>query len=171
MKNKIFIIPFIFFSLCALIYFNLTTPNLENKEKQEIPSFTLPLLNGDKEYVNDDIIKEEAPFLISFWATWCAPCIEEMPILKKLNTDYNIPILGVNYRDTQKNITSFFQKNKINPFSYSAYDLKGEITVLWGIKGIPTHFLVDKNGDIIYRYDGPLTQNDIPKILDLIQEK
>ena len=151
MKINKYIILLTFIILCGVFLFTLRNPSQEiisKKTHKKIPVFSLPTIENSEKYITHKDLKNNAPVLISFWASWCAPCIAEMPILHQLNNEYQIKIIGINYRDKIINIHTFIQ-NYGNPFIYSLFDLKGKYSVLWGIKGMPTHYIVIKMG-ILY---------------------
>lgn len=96
--------------------------------------------------------------LVNFWASWCGPCRVEHPNLMAL-AESGIPIIGLNYKDVEKNALGFLDKLG-NPFAKSAA-IEGRAALDWGIYGIPETFLVDSTGKVLMRAAGPLTQRVI----------
>jgi thiol-disulfide isomerase/thioredoxin len=86
--------------------------------------------------------------VVDFWATWCAPCVAEMPRLRALYEQYQgkgLEIIGVSLDHEQGKLTSFVKARDIRwpqAFGAAAEGLKEE----WGVKGIPTVFLLDRQG-------------------------
>jgi len=94
--------------------------------------------------------------LLDFWATWCPPCRKGIPDLIELKNkfkDEKFEVIGVSVdRETKKDIPAFIKSNGVNyPIVY-ADDVT--ITAFGGIEGIPTVFLIDKEGKIASRYVG-----------------
>ena len=106
--------------------------------------FTLEDLNGSK--VSLSKLKGKKVYL-NFWATWCPPCKEEMPDLEKLyqeTKDSDLVILAVNVGEDKKTVQDFITKNKYN-FPV-LLDVKGEVSQLYQVSGIPTSYFIDTNG-------------------------
>lgn len=94
--------------------------------------------------------------LLNFWATWCPPCVEEIPHLEKLFQNYSkrgLVVLGISL-DEVDNITvqTFVKKNEMTyPVAMSQKKLEKDFG---GIRAIPTSFLIDRNGKIIKKWVG-----------------
>jgi peroxiredoxin len=88
--------------------------------------------------------------LLNFWATWCPTCVSEMPVIEKLHRELsgkNFVMLAVNVKESASRVKSFFEKNKL---TFTALlDTSGEVTTEFGLRAIPTTFIIDKNGSII----------------------
>jgi thiol-disulfide isomerase/thioredoxin len=86
--------------------------------------------------------------VVDFWATWCAPCLEELPALKRFYEEYRtrgVEIIGVSLDQQEKTLTDFVEKKGVpwpQVFGRDAQTLAGE----WGVKVIPTVFLIDRQG-------------------------
>jgi thiol-disulfide isomerase/thioredoxin len=90
--------------------------------------------------------------LVSFWASWCQPCIDELPSLKRLHDDYadkGLRVITVNIGETAEDV-----QRAIKTFSMSSYtnllDLDGEAMTAWNVYGFPSNFLVTQAGDLRY---------------------
>ena len=105
--------------------------------------------------------------LINFWASWCAPCRIEHPILIKLSKEQNLKILGVNFKDKKINALKFL-KDLGNPYDYLAKDTSGRESVNYGIYGIPESILIDNKYIIQKKFVGPLNLEDYDDILEVI---
>jgi len=95
--------------------------------------------------------------LLDFWATWCPPCREEIPHFKELYDQYRgegLVVIGVALDDGgEKDVAPFAQQNQINyPLSVTGAQELGQR--YGGIRGIPTTFLIDKEGRIAKKYIG-----------------
>lgn len=108
---------------------------------------------------------------INYWATWCAPCIAEMPSIQSLYNDYKNKIIFVFITsDSKIKTTEFYQKNN---YSLPTYNLTSEIAPEISTTSLPTTFIVDKNGKLALRGTGVSNWNSIKirQILDdLISE-
>ncbi|PZQ50397.1 MAG: DsbE family thiol:disulfide interchange protein [Rhodovulum sulfidophilum] len=94
--------------------------------------------------------------LVNFWASWCAPCRAEHPILKEISAS-GLPVIGVNYKDQPDKALGFLEELG-DPFTHVGADPNGRVALDWGIYGVPETFVVDANGKILLRYPGPLTR-------------
>ena len=93
---------------------------------------------------------------LNFWATWCPPCVIEMPSMQKLHRrfkDRNFVMVAINSQETGAQVKSFFDKYKL---SFSALlDSSGEVGTWFDVNAFPTTFVLDKQGRIIGRALGP----------------
>lgn len=100
--------------------------------------------------------KIESPIkLINFWATWCAPCIYEHPVLMEL-ADRGVEIVGVAYKDDPEKIRTFL-KQRGDPFSSLHLDPDGVTMLEFGNTGVPETFVVGPDNIIRARVRGPVT--------------
>jgi cytochrome c biogenesis protein CcmG/thiol:disulfide interchange protein DsbE len=98
------------------------------------------------------------PVLVNFFASWCAPCIEEAPALMALKSQ-GVPIIGVAYKDHDPDSQAFLQAHG-DPFVTVLSDPTGRAGVEWGISGVPETFAIDANGKVIAKRSEPLTPQD-----------
>jgi len=117
------------------------------------PNFTLPDINGKMVSLTDYRGKV---VLINIWATWCRPCVEEMPSMEKLHQELkeeSFKILAVSIDASgAKAVIPFMKKHKL---SFSALtDTKGAIKSLYQTTGIPESVIVDKDGIIVEKIIG-----------------
>ncbi|MGB1236454.1 MAG: DsbE family thiol:disulfide interchange protein, partial [Planktomarina sp.] len=94
--------------------------------------------------------------VLNFWASWCGPCRTEHPYLETLVQD-GLPVYGINYRDNPENAQAFLDELG-NPFKAGGADPRGRMAVNWGVYGLPETFLIDRDGIVLYRVAGALTQ-------------
>ena len=117
------------------------------KAKVPFIDFSLPLLNGTQQSLSG--LKGKVVFL-NFWATWCPPCRAEMPAMEKLYQrfrDEGLEFLTVNIQEHKRTVEEFMKEMKLS-FPV-ALDSMGEAAALYGIRGIPTTYIIDRNGAII----------------------
>ena len=109
------------------------------------PDFILQDINGEEVGLKD--FKEKTVLLL-FWATWCPHCKEEIPKLKDIYKNYkdkDFDILAISVDDNLEKLKKFVEKNKIQ---YKIlFDKETEIARLYGVMGVPAHFVVDKEGN------------------------
>ena len=171
MQNTIKIIIFlIFFFIISVFYISLTretnydTSNLINKK---ISEFKVVYADETGFYTRDDLKKNDFT-LINFWASWCAPCKVEHPILMRLSKSKKLKILGVNFKDKDKQAKKFLSELG-NPYDFLAKDINGKQSVSLGIYGIPESILINNELLIMQKFVGPLSLDDYNKIEELIK--
>ena len=98
--------------------------------------------------------------VINFWATWCAPCIEELPSLQRLqelNQNKPLMVLTINHKEGPRKIRQF---NAENGFTLPVVaDRQGDISKQWGIKIFPTTVLFSKEGQPLWIIEGSADWN------------
>ena len=171
MQNIIKIIIFlIFFFIISVFYISLTretnydTSNLINKK---ITEFKVIYADETGFYTRDDLKKNDFT-LINFWASWCAPCKVEHPILMRLSKSRKLKILGVNFKDKDKQAKKFLS-DLGNPYDFLAKDINGKQSVSLGIYGIPESILINNELLVMQKFVGPLSLDDYNKIEELIK--
>ncbi|HVC96256.1 MAG TPA: TlpA disulfide reductase family protein [Pirellulales bacterium] len=85
--------------------------------------------------------------MLDFWATWCGPCVQEMPILAKVADDYRdkgVALVCVNQRESASDIRAFLDREKLNVTV--GLDSDGTAGQAYGANGIPMLVIVDKQG-------------------------
>lgn len=89
--------------------------------------------------------------LLSFWATWCPPCVEELPSMNALAADYSsadFEILSVNFQETPEDIKAFLQRVEVDfPI---LMDLDGSTSHSWNVFSFPSSFILDRQGRLRY---------------------
>ena len=172
MKNKllpvfittIFIIIFLFLYK-GLQNSNIYTPGVKINNK--IPSFSGELFYEEKIIDSSDLFKLDQIYLVNIWSSWCVPCRQEHSLLMNLKKNYNIELIGINYKDTKINAKNFLSELG-DPYRKIIFDKKGVNAIEWGAYGVPESFLI-KDGIIIKRYVGPLNQKLFSEINQLIK--
>jgi peroxiredoxin len=93
--------------------------------------------------------------LLDFWASWCGPCIEEYPALRKAYSQFNkdgFEIVSISEDQTKERWLKAIEQNELNWINLWQEDgNKGDPYLIYGINGIPDNFLIDKNGIIVAR--------------------
>lgn len=98
--------------------------------------------------------------LVNVFASWCAPCREEHPLLVDLAKDDRFVLAGMNYKDKGENALKFLAELG-NPYKAIGADENGRTGIDWGVYGVPETFVVGKDGRIAYKHVGPLTPDSL----------
>jgi thiol-disulfide isomerase/thioredoxin len=124
-----------------------------------LPDMTLPALAGYGPAGGRDFSDLRGPAVINFWASWCVPCVEEMPAFQRVADDLDITVIGVDYIDQTDEATALAERLGID------YELvrddDGEFGQAVGLMGTPTTLLVDDGGMVVRRLTGELTERQI----------
>lgn len=129
--------------------------------RSEFVDFKLADLSG-QEYVLSNYRGRWV--VVNFWATWCGPCMKEIPELIRFQNEHHprAQVLGINFEQTEpKEIQRYIDELKIN---YPVLRIGSEPLVPFEpLKGLPTTFLVTPQGQIIYRHLGPLSSEQLKR--------
>ncbi len=120
------------------------------------PEFSLPDLL-DMEKTIDQSYFEGQVTLVNIFGSWCVACEQEHPMLMKLARNNEIRILGVNWRDTVEKGRDWLARGG-NPYTRIVFDADSMLAIDLGVTGAPESFIVDKKGQIRYKYIGPITE-------------
>lgn len=172
MRKIILLLTIVLISLIIVILFlGLKTKKIYDTKDiigKPISKLELKILNENNNFNTADLRKNNFT-LINFWASWCAPCKKEHKHLISLKKK-NIKILGINFKDKTSNANEFLKKLG-NPYYLIASDQEGKTSVSFGVYGIPETILVNKDLIIVKKYIGPLDENDVNKILEIVNKK
>jgi peroxiredoxin len=118
------------------------------------PNFTLPGLDGKMVSLSD---YKGHVVLVNIWATWCPPCVDEMPSMEKLYKEFkdeNFEILAVSIDALGANAVSPFMK-KYNLSFLALLDPEGTIKTLYQTTGVPESFIINTQGILVEKIIGP----------------
>ncbi|MDO8636745.1 MAG: TlpA disulfide reductase family protein [Dehalococcoidia bacterium] len=118
--------------------------------------FTLPLFTGGD--ITLSKLKGK-PVVINFWASWCVPCREEAQAIEKTwraYKDKGVIFIGVDIQDKEANALEFIKE--FNLTYPNGPDIGGKITIDYGVAGIPVTFFVNRDGVIIDRFVGAISE-------------
>ena len=134
----------------------------------QAPDFSFPGLDGKKVSLGD---QKGKIVLVNIWATWCPPCVEEMPSMEKLYQKFkgeNFEILAVSIDETGlKAVAPFMKKTRLT--FPALIDAEGTIKATYKITGIPESFIIDKQGFLIKKIVGPVDWST-PKVFRYFSE-
>ncbi|MGH1419529.1 MAG: DsbE family thiol:disulfide interchange protein [Hyphomicrobiaceae bacterium] len=140
-----------------------------------VPNTAFPSLDGliragsqVAGFSNTDVATGDV-ILVNFWASWCAPCVAEHPQLLKLAKEHGVKLYGINYKDAKADALKFLNTLG-NPYSVVGTDESGRAAIEWGVYGMPETFVINGEGQIVYKHVGPIMPNDLAnKILPVIK--
>jgi cytochrome c biogenesis protein CcmG/thiol:disulfide interchange protein DsbE len=170
---KRFLIPLgIFAALLGFLYVGLSLNPREVPSPlvgKPAPAFRLAQLAApDKQFARDDMLGQV--WLLNVWASWCAPCRDELPVLVGLARTKTVPLVGFNYKDKPEPAKALL-KAFGDPYALSVSDPDGRVGIDYGVYGVPETFVIDKGGIIRLKHIGPVTQEVLArKILPLVRE-
>ena len=164
--NRLIIPGAVFIGLIALLAVGLKL------DPRHVPSpligKPLPAFNLNALYEPDRTISETSflgkPRLLNVWASWCAACVTEHPLLVALSRRPDIEIFGLNYKDDNPRAQDWLRKHR-NPYTQIIVDSEGSLGLDLGVYGVPETFVIDKQGVIRHKQVGPLSQEIIDEII------
>ncbi|MDP1707936.1 MAG: DsbE family thiol:disulfide interchange protein [Gammaproteobacteria bacterium] len=133
------------------------------------PEFMLPQLHDPTQQIGSrDLLGKVT--LLNVWASWCAACREEHPLLVALARTGQVNIYGLNYKDARQDALRWLN-DLGNPYLVSAFDEQGNVGIDYGVYGVPETYVIDRAGIIRYKVIGPLTEQNLrTTVLPLIKE-
>jgi cytochrome c biogenesis protein CcmG/thiol:disulfide interchange protein DsbE len=169
-----FIWPFVVFvALSGFLYVGLGLNPHEVPSpliNKPAPAFNLTQLHDPGKQFTAEEMKGKV-WLLNFWASWCAACKEEHPVLLALARKNLVPVYGVDYKDNPIDGMNWLRNGGGDPYVLSISDTDGRAGIDYGVYGVPETYVIDKQGMIRYKQIGPVTnQNLREKILPLVAE-
>jgi peroxiredoxin len=137
-------------------------------DKPPAPAFDLAGPDGRRWRLAD---LQGKPMIINFWATWCPPCRAEMPSMQRaweMVADEGILIIAINVGEDVGTVKRFLAQQQVPMRFPLPIDGDAEVTQSWPLKGLPTTFVVDPSGRIVYKATGEREWDD-PALLDLVR--
>ncbi len=135
-------------------------------KRLKAPEFKLNDMDGISHPLSDYLGQ---PVIINFWATWCPPCREELPSMNRawgMIKNENIAMLAINVGEDEDSIFSFLGNYPID-FTI-LLDQNAETAEKWPMKGLPTTYVIDPEGFIVFRAIGGRAW-DSQKLLDMVR--
>ncbi len=179
-SRLLFLLPGIVFVILALLF---TVQLFWGRNPSEVPSvlidkpvpsFSLAPLEGLMAegkpvpgFSNEDL--KGRVTVVNVWASWCAPCRQEHPLLVELAKDPSVRVVGINQKDNPDNARRFLGALG-NPYSAVGVDPNGRASIDWGVYGVPETFIVGPDGMIRYKQIGPLTPETLPGFKERLRQ-
>ena len=165
------IINLIIFSIFVVnVAFSDEKPPFKNILVLDKPKVYKEIIFQDREgnQINLNSINTEEIYILNFWATWCAPCKDEMPSLDKLQEIEGIFIYPINMEDKNlNNVDKFYKDLKIKNLNVY-FDQGLKLVKVFTLRGVPTTIILNKNKEMIARISGSIDFED-EKFISLIQ--
>lgn len=175
-RSKLRFAPLILFVLLAVLFLSRLFYGDASRIPsaligKPVPNFNLAALPDLKGIpgINTDDLRQGHVSIINIFASWCAPCRQEHPILMALSRDpelraNEVEIYGLSYKDEPENAKSFLQDDG-NPFQRIGVDPVGRIAIDFGVYGVPETFIITGEGKISFKFIGPLTSSAMTTVL------
>lgn len=168
------------------------------RNPQEIPSpllgkpaplFSLSTLDAGGPQFGPQDMKGKV-WMLNVWATWCAACRDEHPLLVAFSKANQLPIVGLNYKEVQaqdapagrqltpedklriaRERSAVWLQRLGDPYVVSVFDLDGRVGIDYGVYGVPETYIIDKEGVIRFKQVGAVTLETLQsQILPLVQK-
>ena len=143
---------------------------IEDDEPFYAPDFTLSSIDGETVTLSD---LQGQWVLLNFWATWCKPCVAEMPALQSIADNYadqNLVVMGVNVREDQDLVQTFLAENNITYRILMTPRGEAEDQVLldYTTSALPQTLIIAPNGEVQWRAFAELDLAEFTELLDEI---
>lgn len=133
-----------------------------------LPEFALPgVYAGSSGFGSKDFLGK--PRLMNVFASWCAACRIEHPVLMKLHAE-GVPIYGLDWKDTPQDGAQWLRTSG-DPYLAAANDERGRVGIDLGVTGVPETFVIDRAGRVRYKHIGPISPDDWRDILQPLLRK
>ena len=186
MKAKFLVPLFLFLLLVGFLGFGLTLNPREVPSPlidKPAPAFRLARLDQPEQTFGLEEMKGQV-WLLNVWASWCVACRQEHPVVVDLARRGVVPIVGLNYKEVRgdgeidaRGMAIEVETGQAierargwlsthgNPYQLSVMDIDGRVGIDFGVYGVPETFLIDKQGRIRYKQIGPVTPENLQKVL------
>ncbi|MBU6166563.1 MAG: DsbE family thiol:disulfide interchange protein [Alphaproteobacteria bacterium] len=156
MQRLLFIAPIIaFVGLAGFLGYGLTQDPKQLPSQlidRPLPEFALPGIDGP---VLASASFRGEPRLLNVWASWCAACPQEHPVLERIAAE-GFPVYGIAWKDKPDDSRAFLARFG-NPYAGLGMDQAGRTAIDLGVTGAPESFVVDKRGRVRFKIVGPIS--------------
>jgi cytochrome c biogenesis protein CcmG, thiol:disulfide interchange protein DsbE len=171
-RSLLIFLPLILFAGLALLFFlRLFGGDISRLPSallgRQVPHFTLPAVAGlaERPGLSDQDMRQGGVTVLNVFASWCAPCHQEHPLLLALAEDENLAeqgvrLFGVAYKDSSENIRRFLGQDG-DPFARIGVDQSGRAGIDLGVYGVPETFIIKGDGIIAFKFVGPITEETL----------
>jgi len=133
------------------------------------PDFELPDMDSNMHSLQQ---YKGKVIMLNFWGTWCPPCRREMPSMDALSREFKdrpFAVIAINEWETEDIVFPYLGQIDLDPSFPILFDKSGEISKRYDVRGLPTTFVIDKQGRIVYRAIGGRDFNH-PEVRKLLQQ-
>jgi cytochrome c biogenesis protein CcmG/thiol:disulfide interchange protein DsbE len=133
-----------------------------------VPHFALQPVKGRTLGLSSSDLRGDVA-LVNVFASWCVACREEHPLLMQMKANDEVPVHGLNYKDSPNDAAGWLDRFG-DPYTRTGADIDGPVAIDWGVYGVPETFVVTKDGRIAHKHIGPITPEALEgTILPLIR--
>jgi thiol-disulfide isomerase/thioredoxin len=149
----------------------------EASNRPKVGELPPPALGNDRngKEVNLDALHGKV-VVLTFWASWCGYCRQELPMLahmQKIVGHDNLEVIAINFKESKQEFLSVIRANKGLDLTY-VQDSKGKVSDRYGVEGLPNMFILDRDGKIAYwhaGYDEGVMQTVVQEMLSLLPQE
>lgn len=172
MKRWLFLAPVLVFAVVLVAFFAGLGRDPSRLPSmmigKPVPAFSLPPVRpGDQGFATRDLAGQ--PALINFYASWCAACRIEHPLLMRLRAE-GVILHGVDWKD-QPEAGFKWLMDRGDPYVRVGSDVSGRAGIDMGVSAVPETFVVDRQGVVRYRHVGAITPDDWETKIGPLMEK
>lgn len=172
MKRLMIWVPLLLFAALFLAFaVKLLNPGSRDVRSamvgKPVPAFALPVAFATGQQMTNRDLVTGRPRLLNIFASWCVPCVAEIPVLLRMK-ELGVEIDGVAVHDTPDALRRFLDDNG-NPYGRIGLDANSRLQIAMGSAGVPESFVIDGRGIILYQHIGPITPEDAPRIIAMMQ--
>ncbi len=169
-KKTLFLIPVLILVLALESCEQGNGQSGDTADENSAEGFTLETVDGTSKISLSDF--KGKPVVLNFWATWCGPCKEELPLFEKMWNkfkDEGVVFLGVDVMDNRKNASEFIKNAGIT--YTNLYDQPGEVSSKYKVIALPATFFINKEGQVAIKNYGPFIGKDGEKKFKLYMKE
>ncbi len=144
-------------------------PGFDEADQRPAPTRAFPLFGQDGE-ITFAPPSSGKTIAVNLFASWCAPCRAEHPLLTDLAAQFPDQVYGLAYKDTPED-TAKFLRELGDPYAAIGMDLDGQGGLDFGLTGVPETFVIDASGQVILHIRGQLDQSSMDKIASLLASR
>jgi len=123
------------------------------------PSFAAAALHTPATTISSASLLGE-PYLLNVFGSWCVSCRYEHPLLMEVKRQGGMKLVGLNWNDTREDATRWLAQFG-DPYDQIIFDADGRIAIDFGVTGAPESFVISADGLVLYKFVGPLTEEEI----------
>ena len=166
--RRLFITVILFLLVGVFIFF--WNNQKDDQISEDVLSVSFALNEGRNTTLKELVSEKNQPLVVNFWATWCAPCLEELPMFESVHNriGHEVTFLGVNVSDSPTKANELIADAGI---SYQmGRDPEGNFLVGLGIVGLPATVFIDSEGTIVDVHMGQISDADLDKKISWVHK-